>query len=158
MADEKEMKAKEVYSTMVSALKEQEWRFEEHEEDLTIVSGFTGDDIPIRFIVRIVAEVEVVQFISPLPFKIAEDKRVDAAIAVSVANYGMVNGSFDYDISDGEIRFRLTTGYTGCTIGKEFFMYMLMVALSTTDKYNDKFLMLSKGAITLQQFIESDNG
>lgn len=35
-------------------------------------------------------------------------------------------------------------------------MDMMATALMTTDKYNDKFLMLSKGVMTLQQFIESD--
>lgn len=157
MADEQQIiKAKKIYATMVSALKKSEWKFEEHEDELTIVSGFSGDDFPIRFYICVDAERKVIQFIGSIGFNMSEDKRVDGAIAVCVANYGLVNGSFDYDINDGEIRFRLTTSYVGCEIGEEFVMHMMVVALSTTDKYNDKFLMLSKGVITLQQFIESD--
>lgn len=156
MADEKQAKAKKIYSTMVSALKKQEWHFEEHEEDLTIVSSYVGDDIPISFFIEIDADREVIRFIAPISFNIAEDKRVDAAIAVCVANYGLVNGSFDYDLKDGEIRFRMTTSYVGCEVGEEFFMAMMATALMTTDRYNDKFLMLSKGVITIQQFIEQD--
>lgn len=156
MADEKQVKAKKVYSTMVSALNAKDWKFEEREADLTIVSAYTGDDLTIRFFIEIDAEREVIRFIASMPFKIAEDKRVDGAIAVCVANYGLVNGSFDYDINDGEVRFRLTTSYVGCEVGEDFFMDMMATALMTTDDYNDKFLMLSKGMLTLAQFIEGD--
>ena len=149
-------KAKKVYSTMVKALNEKDWKFIEKEENLTIVSNYTGEDIPINFVIEVDAEREVIRFISPMPFNMSEDKRVDASIAVNVANYGLVNGSFDFDINDGEIRFRLTTSYCGCEVGEDFFMDMMATALLTIDKYNDKFLMLNKCAITLQQFIESD--
>lgn len=148
--------AKKIYSTMVQALNKKEWKFEGKEEELVITSGYQGEDIPIRFFLRVDPKRQVIQFISPLPFDMAEDKRVDGAIAVCVANYGLVNGSFDYDLNDGEIRFRLTTSYCGCDIGEEFFMDMLATALLTTDQYNDKFLMLSKGVMTIQQFIEQD--
>lgn len=152
----KQDQAKKVYSTMVSALTKKEWHFEEREEDLTIVSGYQGEDIPIRFIIKIDAEREVISFISPMPFNVSKEKRVDVALAVCVANYGMVNGSFDYDLNDGEIRFRLATSYCGCEIGEDFFMDMLATALLTTDKYNDKFMMLDKGAISLQDFINQE--
>lgn len=156
MQNDKNARARKVYDTMVRALKAKEWKFDEHPEDLTITSGYSGEDIPIHFIVKLDAEREVLQFVSQLPFKMSEEKRVDGAIAVCVANYGMVNGSFDYDINDGEIRFRLTTSTCGCEIGEEFFMNMFAIALLTIDRYNDRFLMLDKGALTLQQFIEKE--
>ena len=156
MAD-KQAKAEKVYKTMVKALKDKNWHFEEREQDLTIVSNYSGDDIPVRFIIRIDAGREVIQYLSPLPFKIDESKRVDAAVAVCVANYGLVNGSFDLDINDGEIRYRLTTSYSDCEMGEGFFYQMMAVAVLTTDDYNDKFMMLNKGMMTLQQFIDMRN-
>ncbi|MGN1372499.1 MAG: YbjN domain-containing protein [Candidatus Coproplasma sp.] len=150
--------AKKVYSTMVRALNAKNWKFIEKAEDLTIVSSCSGEDITMNFIIKIDAKREVIKFISSMPFNIVEDKRVDAAIAVCVANYGLVNGSFDFDINDGEIRFRLSTSYCGCEVGEGFFMDMMGTALTTTDRYNDKFLMLGNGQMTLQQFIEWDRG
>ncbi|MGN0812258.1 MAG: YbjN domain-containing protein [Candidatus Coproplasma sp.] len=146
--------AKKVYATMVRALKAKDWKFREEAEKLTIVSSCSGDDIDMNFIIEVDAEREVITFLSPMPFKTPEDKRVDMAIAVCVANYGMVNGSFDFDINDGEIRFRLTTSYCGCEVGEPFFMDMMSTALSTTDRYNDRFMMLAKGMMTLEKFIE----
>ncbi len=156
MAD-KQAKAQRVYKTMVKALKGKNWHFEEREQDLTIVSNYTGDDLPVKFIIRVDAEREVIQYLSPLPFKMEESKRVDAAVAVCVANYGLVNGSFDLDINDGEIRYRLTTSYCDSEMGEDFFYDMMAVAVVTTDKYNDRFMMLNKGMMTLQQFIDMRN-
>jgi hypothetical protein len=86
-----------------------------------------------------------------------EDKRVEGAIAVSVANYGLVDGSFDYDISDGEIRYRLTSSYRESILSDDLFEYMIMCAASTVDDYNDRFFMLAKGMIDVEKFVELEN-
>ena len=100
---------------------------------------------------------EVVQFLSKLPFSIPENKRVDAAVAVCIANYRLVDGSFDYNISDGEIVFRLTSSYRESTLGEELFKYMIMVSSSTVDEYNDKFFMIAKDMMNVRQFMEQEN-
>ena len=94
---------------------------------------------------------------SRFPFDIPEDKRVDAAIAVCVANYYLVDGSFDYDITEGTITFRLTSSYRESSLGEDLFEYMIMCSAATVDAYNDKFFMLAKGMMTVQQFIEQEN-
>ena len=86
-----------------------------------------------------------------------EDKRVDGAIAVCVANNGLNDGCFDYDVRDGEIRFRLTSSYRESTLGAALFEYMIMVSISAIDRYNDKFFMIAKGNMTFQRFIEREN-
>ncbi len=158
MADEKDMKeAKVVYETMCSALEEHEWKFKRFDDDMTISLGVKGDDLPMDIVMMVRADAKVVSLFSPVPFKIAEDKRVEAALAVCVANYGLVNGSFDYDIADGEIRFRVTSSYRESLIGGELFNYMLHIAINTVDKYNDRFLMISKGIINFEKFLELEN-
>lgn len=157
MAEDNMKQAKEVFSTLVEMLDEKEWQYKKDEENLMIHSGVTGDDLPVEFIVAIDAEREVVRFLSKLPFTIPEEKRVDGAIAVCVANNGMVNGSFDYDINTGSIIFRLTTSFkSGSVLSKDLFEYMILVSAHTVDHYNDKFLMLAMGATNLQQFIDQE--
>lgn len=156
MAEINMTKAKEVYRTLLKMLDAKKFKYERHDEDLLIKSGIRGEDLPVEFLMVVIPKNEVVQFISPMPFNIAEDKRVEAAVAVAIANYGLINGSFDFDLSDGEIRFRLTTSYRDSTLGKDLFEYMMMVGASTVDNYNDKFLMLSKGIITVEQFMEQE--
>jgi len=158
MADQVDMrKAKSVFTSLVNMLDTRDWKYEKHEEDLLIRSASSGDDLPVEFVVVVNPKNQVVQFLSRLPFSIPDDKRVDAAIAVCVANYGLVDGSFDYDISDGEIRYRLTSSYRESELGADLFEYMIMVAATTVDNYNDKFFMLAKGMLTVQDFIEQEN-
>jgi hypothetical protein len=150
------VKAREVYGTLIRMLDSRDWKYEKHEDKLLIKSGIQGDDLPVEYIMLVNPRNEVVQFLSSLPFKMPEDKRVDGALAVCVANYGLVDGSFDYDLTDGEIRYRLTSSYRDSELSPEVFEYMMMVAASTVDNYNDKFFMLAKGMITIQQFIEQE--
>ena len=149
-------KAKEVYALLCKMLDNKEWSYQKVEEDLVIKSGVKGDDLPIEFIMRVNPRNEVVSFISWMPFKTDEAKRVDMALAVCVANFGLVDGSFDYDISDGSIIFRLTSSYKESTISEELLEYMLAVSAGTIDRYNDKFFMISKGVLSVQQFMESE--
>lgn len=156
MAEVNMAKAKETYALLCKMLDNRDWYYEKIEEDLVIKSGVKGDDLPIDFIMRVNPRNEIVSFISWMPFKVDESKRIDMALATCVANYGLADGSFDYNLADGTILFRLTSSYRESTLSEDLFEYMLMVAASTVDEYNDKFFMISKGMLTIQQFIESE--
>lgn len=155
MADN-ETRAKATYDSIVAYLNAKDWHFEEDAENLVIRSGIKGEDLPIQFILHVNARSSVVQFISSLPFQMPEDMRIDGAVAVAVANYGMVNGSFDYDLSDGEIRFRLTTAYDEGEFDAKLVDYMIGVGASTVDSYNDRFFMLAKKMLTVEDFIAKE--
>lgn len=160
MTDEqRQTRAKAVFDKLVKMLEQRDWHFEKQEEDLLIRSGVKTDDLPVEFIMIVNPRQEVVQFLSKMPFSMSEEKRMDGAIAVCVANYGLCDGSFDYNIANGDIIFRLTTSYTGDTVlSDDLLEYMILVASNTVDDYNDKFFMLSKGVMKLQQFIQQENG
>ena len=148
--------AKEVYEAFKSHLTRNNIRFDPHDDDLVITMTVTGEDLPQPTIIRVMESRDVVQILSPLPSKIPEDKRVDGAIAVSVANYGIINGSFDYDMEDGEVRFRVAQSYRGFVMNDDMIRYLLSITFSTTDTYNDRFFMFGKGLMTLEQFIEKE--
>ena len=150
-------KAKEVFDTLIRMLDNRGWHYEKDEDRLLIASGVRSEDLPIQFIVVVNPQQQVVQFLSRLPFKVAEDKRIDAAIAACVVNYRLCDGSFDYDIEDGSITFRLTSSYRESTLGEDLFEYMIMVSAKTVDRFNDNFYRLSEGMMTLQQLIEEVN-
>ncbi len=158
MNEEKNMKAAlNVYETICQMFDDLDFKYERHDEDLVISCTVKGEDFPMDILFFVNADREIVQLISPLPFRISEEKRMDAAVAVAVANYGLINGSFDYDLSDGEIRFRATQSFLDSILGKDVFHYMLGASTSTIDKYNDRFFMLNKGMITVDQFIEMES-
>ena len=156
MAENNMRKAVEVYNTVCSMLDNIGWKYEKVEEKLMIRSGVKGDDLPIEFVVMVKPKNEVVQLLSAMPFNMPEDKRVEGALAICTANYGLIDGSFDYDLSDGQIVFRLTSSYRDSLLSEELVKYMVMVSAGTIDKYNDRFFMLGKGMITIEQFVEME--
>ena len=155
MADEKKLKnARNMFNTLCGMLDEKDFHYEIHEEDLVVTFGMSGEDIPMHFVINIDAERDLIRVLSRLPFEFAEDKRVDAAIAICQINYRLADGSFDFDYKKGYVTFRMTSSYKDSLISMGVFEYMIAVASFTIDEYNDKLLMLAKGAIPVDEFFK----
>ena len=155
MAD---MQAMRAYATVIAMMDDDNLKYARDDENLRIDLGFDTEDLEVKIKFVIDEERELVRVFSFLPFKFPEDKRVEGAVATCVANHGMVNGSFDYDFSDGEILFKLVNSYKGDCFSKEAAGYMLGVAVSTVDNYNDRFFALAKGLMSLSNFVDKENG
>lgn len=147
-------KAKRVFETLCASIENRGWHFRKEEELLLVHFGVTGDDIPMRFIMVVDAERQLVRIMSRLPFKMDEDNRIEGAIATCVATNRLANGCFDYDITDGSITFRMTASYRESDIGEGLFLYMIDSSANIVDDYNDKFLALNKGLISIQDFLD----
>jgi len=155
MADEKEIRqAKAAYDTLCEMLKAREWHYESDEDNFTIMCGARGEDLPMEIRVQVDPERLIVTLLSQMPFSVPEDKRVEMALAVSAVNYALVDGSFDYNFVDGTLFFRMTSSYRESLVGKDMFEYMLYVSCKTIDDYNDKFLMIIKEKMTLEDLVK----
>ena len=157
MADNKTMLAQQVYGKIISALDSRNWTYSRKDEQLTVRFDVSGDDFPMSMIMAVDTDRQLIRLLSPLPFKISEDKRMEGAVATCVASFGLPDGSFDYDITDGTIGFRLTYAFHDSVIDEELLQYMISWSLAVIDKYNDKFFAIDKGYLSLQDFIASDN-
>ena len=154
MVDEKKMElAKQVYQTLCEAIERREWKFGKDEEKLLVHFSVSGDDIPMQFILIVDAERQLIRLMSPMPFKMSESKRMEGAIATCTASFGMADGSFDYDLSDGTIVFRMTASFRESLIGEGLFQYMISCSCAMVDEYNDQFLALDKGIMSITDFI-----
>lgn len=154
MADEKDLKlAKTIYGQICSVMDARNWKYTKREDHGSVHFTVVGEDIPMEFIARVDVERQLVSLMSQLPFKFAEDKRMEGAIVTSCANYAIVDGCFQYDITDGEILFKLTSCYRDSLISNETIEYMLSCSLAVVDEFNDKFLMVSKGVVSLEDFL-----
>ena len=155
MTDDKKLKkAQSVYSGLCEMLDTKGLRYEKHDSDMTITFTAVGNDIPMRFIVNVDAERGLIRLISPIPATFEGDKRIEGAIATSQINYGLADGSFDFEYETGKVYFRLTTSFMDSIISKEVGRYMIGCAGVVVDEYNDKLLMLSKGNLSLDEFFK----
>lgn len=145
--------AKTVYDDLCASLDKRGWKYTKHDEDLVVTFGVTGDDIPMDFMLDVNADRQLLIVLSRLPFTVPEDKRMDLAIATCVASFGLADGSFDFDIATGDITFRLTASFRDSRIGDGLFDYLIGVSSYSVDEYNDKFLAVSKGIMSINDFI-----
>ncbi len=157
MADNKKlMYAKEAFDTLCRSIDNIGWTYKKMEDELKIMFGVGGDDIPMNFLIIVDAERQLVRILSLLPFQMNEDKRVEGAVATCIINYALADGSFDYDIESGHIMFRVTSSFKESLLGEELFKYMVSIACFTVDKYNDQLCDLNDGKMTLGEFIEKN--
>ena len=153
--DRKLESAKQVYQLMCKAIENMGLKFGKEEDKLNVHFGVAGEDIAMHFVLMVDIKRQLICLMSPMPFKIGESKRVDGAIATCAASFGMVDGSFDYDISNGSIVFRMTASFVDSSIGEGLFKYMIQCACAMVDKYNGMFLALDKGLIDVEKFINN---
>lgn len=153
-----DMKTRSVFATACKSLDDRDWHYqtEEQEDKLLIRLRVTGDDLPMDITFIANSRKQCVEIFSSMPFHIAEDKRIDAALAVSIVNNSLINGTFDFDIKDGEMHFRVNQSYVDATIGVDTMTYLFSIVVNTVDDYNDKFLMLGKGMLSWESFKKND--
>lgn len=154
MSDIKTVRAQKAYETLCAAINERNWKYEKVDDELLVHFSVSGDDLPMQFLIFVDAERQLIRLLSPMPFDMAEEKRIDGAIATCHATYGLTDGSFDYDLSNGRISYRMTNAFLDNEISMATIQYMIDFAGVIIDKYNDKFFALNKGFLTVEKFLE----
>lgn len=143
----------QIYQTLCAALEERKWPYAKEDDKRRVRCSVKGRDIPVEISVTVNDSRKLIEFISVLPCQIPVDKRIEAAIAVTVANYGLYDGSIIYSIDKGLLMYRMTCSYCDATVGTGLFQYMIDCGFAVVDRYNDRFVGLAKGEIDVQQFI-----
>lgn len=154
---EKLVQAKATFETLCRTLENEQWHYTKDEQALAIECGARGEDLPMELTIKVDADRMLIVLLSRIPFAIQEDKRLDVAIAVTAVNNRLVDGCFDYDVTSGKMFFRMTNSFIDSKIGEDVFTYMLYASCQTIDDYNDKFLMIAKGMLSVQQFLSAMN-
>ena len=156
MANEKELKlAKEVYKNLAEMLDARDWKYGKDEENFIIYFGVNGDDMNMPFVIFVDSDRQLVRLSSRFPFKVDKDSRVTVAVALNYVNYQLADGSFDFNVGDGTISFRMTSSFRESVIGAELFSYMVDCTAETVDRYNDKVLALANKEMDIGQFVDS---
>lgn len=153
MAEDKKLQnAKQTYQALLAEINRRDWTCDPDEENLTVRIDVSGDDLPLHFIFQVEADAEIVSMYSPLGITIAEDKRLEVALAACLASNSVVDGNFDYNVGKGRLVYRLTAPFHDHAIEPEHFGFMFDCGCAVVDHYNDRFLALNKGMLSLDDF------
>lgn len=153
MANEQQIqRAQQVYGGMLQALDSIGWKYSRDDKALTVNYNVTGEDLTMEFYVTVDPGLQALRHVSILPVKFPEEKRLDAVIACCAANYGLMEGVFSCNMQNGSVAFVSGSSFLDCQVNKEWFLAMMRTAHSIVDSQNDRFFMLEKGMMTLEQF------
>lgn len=142
------------YRLLCAALDHRGWRYEKEDDRMAVIFKVTGEDLPMLFRVAIDTPRQLARFSCFFPFKMSEEKRIDGAIATCAASQHLAMGGFDYDISDGEIMFRINAHFLDSELSEDLFNYLISMSCKIVDTYNDQFLAIDKGLISLESFLD----
>ena len=145
------------YKIACNYFDEQGYKYKRDEEDLSIITGFGSDDIPIDLVIGVKDETDTIVITSRMPFEVKEEKRIDVALAVVAANFGRAYGVFDFNLDNGNIYFKLNDFLLNGDLNEELLDVMLTISLHVVDEYNDKFLALATGLMNVKEFLEWNN-
>ncbi len=135
-----------MYQAACKALKENDWSFAEHPENLVITAGAKGDKMPIPLIIQEQRNINTLSIYSELPFTVPETARDRIAVAINLINYNIINGCFDYQCTQGKIIFRIAQYVGEGGITPNDIHHLILTAYFTANKFNHRILDIANAA------------
>ena len=148
----KESEAKTLFNTLCNTLDNMKWRYDKDEQNLVVHTSAVGRDLSMRLNMHVDADRQVMYLKSPMPFAVPEHTREKMGKAVLIANYTMLNGSFEFDFDNGYLAFKMVIPYMESMLSEKVCHYMIVLSCNMTDKFNDKFQAIAQERMTVDEF------
>ena len=159
MATPMQMKhARQAIAAVANGLDRVDWEYRVVDDGLTMETGVKGDGKlgDVMILIKARPESAALSFYFDLPFKVPDSKRVDMAVAICVANYGIINGAFDFDIESGTVWFRMCQSYCDGYPSRETAKYMIKTGFAMMEYYEPSFQKICRGTISIEQFMDQE--
>lgn len=141
--------AREIFNLIIKAFDSKGWRYKVEEDDMKLITSFRGDDLAMPIIFIVDKDRELVRAHSVLETKFSKERRVEGSVATSLINWRLINGCFDYDMSDGQVVFRMVESFRNCTLSEDIIHYLVNCIAQTVDDYNDLLQQMALGQADL---------
>lgn len=125
----------DLFAAMVTFFKEDDWRFEQIEGKTILRMGFAGRSGNWQCYAQAREESEQFIFYSVAPINVPEDKRPAIAEYLTRANYGMIIGNFEMDLSDGEVRYKTSIDVEDDELTSPLVHHLVYANVLMMDKY-----------------------
>jgi hypothetical protein len=104
--------------------------------------GFTlgSAQADYRFTILITEDLNHLEYIACCPFRVRKELRSSVAELIARANFGMLDGKFEIDMNDGEIRFHLVHALGDGELSVEMVERLYNSCVFTLDRYIPAFM------------------
>ncbi len=121
----------------IGFLEEDGWPYELLEREITILKcRYTGESGDFQCWFQARDEVGQLMFYARPKTLVPPEKRMAVAELITRANYGMIIGAFELDLSDGEVRFKVCVDVEHIEITHDFLRNLSYTAVVNMDRYN----------------------
>jgi len=124
-----------IIDTVHEWLVKDDWNFERDPERSLIKTGVKAKNASYRLFFDAKEEEQQLIIYIVCPNSIPMDKLLEGAEFVTRANYGLRIGNFEMDMSDGEVRYKVSVDVEGGKLGPTMVENMVDIGVGTIDKY-----------------------
>jgi hypothetical protein len=144
-----------LFDAIVNFFKEDEWEFSQVEGESVLQMGFTGDKGNWMCYAQAQEDEETAHFIfySVCPVKAPENKRVTVAEFLTRANYGLAIGNFEFDFTDGEIRYKTSIDVKDDRLSSALSKRLVYINVAMMDRYLPGIMAVIYGGVSPEQAI-----
>jgi hypothetical protein len=137
--------AKALLDTLLAYFDHDGWDYRRIEGYDAAELGVAGDNGNYRLVVLVDAQRSIVRFLTFVEGKVPALRRHHAMEYITRANYGLLLGNFEFDLSDGEVRFKYAMDVEGSDITYAQYQSLLYVSVATMDRYFPGLQSVSQG-------------
>ena len=149
-----------LFNVAVQWLQEDDWSFTEYEREngnKWTRSGYTGDNSKFELVLDASEELEILFVYVYFSIKVPEKNRVAVSELINRINYGIRIGNFEFDMNDGEVRYKASIDVEGSELVTQMVRNMVVPCLKTSDKYFPAFMHICYGNRTELEALDELN-
>lgn len=124
-----------LFDTIVSYFERDGWEFRRLPGHQALEMAAAGEHGNYRLIAVVEGDHSIVRFLTFVEGKVPEGRRREVMEFLTRANYGLLLGNFEYDVNDGEVRFKCSADLEDGELTHAQFQNLLLVGLSVMDRY-----------------------
>ncbi|HOX59076.1 MAG TPA: YbjN domain-containing protein [Candidatus Paceibacterota bacterium] len=115
------------------------WKFQLEQDRPVLRTGFGGKNGAIRCIIVVDESDDLIQVIAPFP-EVPGHRSAAAAELCLRASFGIKTGKFEFDHSDGDLRFQAASHYAKGELSDDLIRHLLELCLIMADAYLPAFM------------------
>ncbi|MBK7301094.1 MAG: YbjN domain-containing protein [Moraxellaceae bacterium] len=127
-----------LFDVALEWLTEDDWRYTENEHgngDKYTRSSYSGSNSNFELVLDAKEEIQVFFVYVYFPLKVPEKHRLAVSELITRINYGLKIGNFEFDMNDGDIRYKASVDVEGSDLVTKMIHNMVMASLSTSNTY-----------------------
>lgn len=127
--------SKTILEIVTDFLRQDQWPFVPLGDQPLLHTNFKGHNGQWSCVAQAREEMSQFVFYSVCPVSVPEHKRLAMAEFITRANYGMVMGNLEMDMSDGEVRYKTSIDVEGDRLSPALVRQVIYTNVVTMDQY-----------------------